>query len=81
MSKHNKLLTKARNHPEGLSFNEFKTLMSRCGWSHDHQTGSHEIWYSPQSFRLSIQKRAGKAKAYQVKQFLAQYEQENGDET
>jgi hypothetical protein len=80
MSKHNKLLTKARNHPEGLSFNEFKTLMSRCGWKYDRQAGSHEIWYSPKSFILSIQNRAGKAKGYQVKQFLAQYEREKIDE-
>jgi hypothetical protein len=76
MSKHEKLLQKAKNNPQGLSFNEFKTLLSRCGWIEDHQTGSHCIWYSPRAFRLSIQNKNGMAKSYQVKQFLIRYEEE-----
>jgi hypothetical protein len=71
MGKTEKLLAKAGNNPSGLSFDEFKTLLSRCEWVFDHQRGSHEIWYSPGRRRLSIQPAAnGKAKAYQVKQFL-----------
>ena len=77
MSKQEKLFEKAKNNPRGLSFNEFKTLLIRCGWIEDHQTGSHSIWYSPRAFRLSIQNKNGVAKSYQVKQFLAQYEEEN----
>ncbi|ABA56517.1 MULTISPECIES: type II toxin-antitoxin system HicA family toxin [Nitrosococcus] len=71
MGKTEKLVAKAGNHPGGLSFGEFKTLLARCQWIFDHQTGSHEIWYSPGRRRLSIQPTAnGKAKSYQVKQFL-----------
>jgi len=48
------------------------------GWTFDHQRGSHRIWYSPTGYRLSAQEgRSGKAKGYQVEQFLRQYEVEN----
>jgi hypothetical protein len=77
MGKQEKLLTKALNSPDGLSFSDFQTLMSRCGWVLDHQTGSHQIWYSPKAFRLSVQNRNGKAKGYQVRQFLARFAEEN----
>jgi predicted RNA binding protein YcfA (HicA-like mRNA interferase family) len=80
MSKTEKLLDKARCHPAGLSFDEFKTLMVRSGWVLDHQTGSHAIWYSPGRCRLPIQPAGhGKAKAYQVKQFLKILEEEEND--
>jgi hypothetical protein len=39
---------------------------------------SHQIWYSPTGHRLSIQEgRDGKAKGYQVEQFITQFESEN----
>lgn len=79
MGKHEKLLNKASNNPQGLSFNDFRTLLSQCGWIEDHQTGSHSIWYSPTFFRVSIQNKKGMAKSYQVKQFLAQFEKEEND--
>lgn len=56
MTAQEKLFQKARNNPDGLSFKDFQTLMSRAGWVNKRQKGSHEIWYSP--------------KGYQVKQFL-----------
>ncbi len=77
MTKQEKLLAKAINNPNGLSFSDFVTLMSRLGWIMDHQTGSHQIWFSPQGFRISVQNRHGNAKGYQVKQFLARLEEEN----
>jgi len=77
MTKYQKLLKQARNNPKGLSFDDFKTLLNRCSWTEDHQTGSHVIWYSPAGFRLSIQNKNGMAKGYQVKQFLAQYDEES----
>jgi len=44
----------------------------------DHQKGSHQIWYSPKRYRLSMQEgKGGKAKGYQVEQFLIRYEVEN----
>ena len=75
MSKHEKLLVKARNHPKGLGFAEFETLIRRCGWVFEHQTGSHRIWRSPAGTVLSIQEgRDGKAKEYQVEQFMKHVE-------
>lgn len=77
MSKSEKLLNKAKNNPDGLSFYEFQILMSRNGWNMDHQSGSHQIWYSGTGYRISVQNRAGKAKGYQVKQFLVRLEEQN----
>ncbi|MFI4956429.1 MAG: type II toxin-antitoxin system HicA family toxin [Gammaproteobacteria bacterium] len=57
MGKSDKLIEKARNHPDGLSFKDFITLMSRCGWVEDHQRGSHVIWYSPTGYRISVQNK------------------------
>jgi predicted RNA binding protein YcfA (HicA-like mRNA interferase family) len=77
MGKKEKLLIKARNNPAGLAFSDFETLLSQSGWIFDHQSGSHRIWYSPRKHRLPSQpKKDGKAKAYQVKQFIEQYEKE-----
>lgn len=79
MSKKEKLLDKAINNSDGLSFDEFCTIMKHQGWTLDHQRGSHQIWYSPKAFRLSVQNRNGKAKGYQVKQFLARLEKEGNN--
>lgn len=70
MDKRNKLLDKAINNPKGLKFAEFRKLLSSCDWVQDRQSGSHQIWYSPNKQRISIQNRNGQAKEYQVKQFL-----------
>ena len=70
MTQQEKLLAKAKRHSEGLRFIEFQNLMRQYGWEKDHQRGSHEIWYSKQGFRLSIQNKNNMAKGYQVKQFL-----------
>jgi len=53
--------------------------MEHQDWHFDHQSGSHQIWYSPRKYRISVQNRNGKAKAYQVKQFLTRYKEENED--
>jgi hypothetical protein len=80
MPKTEKLLAKARNNPGGLSFDEFKMLLSRCGWLFDHQSGSHEIWFSPERKRLPIQPASnGKAKAYQIRQFLKIQDEEESN--
>jgi len=78
MSKKEKLLFKAQNNPRGLKFDEFCNLLNYCGWVLDHQTGSHQIWYSPQKYRISIQNKKDQAKKYQVKQFLTRYYEEGG---
>ena len=75
MTKREKLLAKARNHPKGLEFAEFETLLRQCGWVYEHQSGSHRIWRSLTNAVLSIQEgRDGKAKGYQVEQFLKHVE-------
>jgi len=77
MTRREKLLARAMNNPKDLSFGEFQTLLHQAGWTLDHQKGSHQIWYSPQRYRLPIQEgRSGKAKGYQIEQFLVQYEVE-----
>ena len=79
MKRKDRLLAKARNNPNSLRFREFETLLAQCGWTFDHQTGSHRIWYSPQGYRLPIQPRRAEAKGYQVKEFIRQYDQGDGN--
>ena len=76
MDKLEKLLEAARNNPNGLSFKEFEALLKHARWKFDRQKGSHQIWYSPKNSLISIQPRGGKAKGYQVNQFLEVYERE-----
>lgn len=76
MGRKDKLLIKAKQSPKGLSFSDFETLLSLCGWTFKRQKGSHRLWYSPQGFRLSIQPKSSSAKDYQVKQFLETYGKE-----
>jgi hypothetical protein len=66
-----KLLNKAKRNPDGLSFFELQALMTQCEWIKDRQRGSHQIWYSLEGIRISIQNRNGVAKGYQVRQFLS----------
>ena len=79
MTKQEKLLEKAKRNPEGLSFYDIQNFKKQKGLIFDHQKGSHQIWYSPKSYRISVQNRNGKAKGYQVKQFLTRLEEENGN--
>ena len=54
MTRRDKLLDAAWNHPTGLRFADFATLLARCGWVLDRQGGSHRVWYSPQGARLPV---------------------------
>jgi predicted RNA binding protein YcfA (HicA-like mRNA interferase family) len=77
MTKREKLIAKALNNPKGLSFQDFQQLLRSAGWMFEHQRGSHQIWRSLTGHRLSIQEgQAGKAKGYQVEQFIILYERE-----
>jgi predicted RNA binding protein YcfA (HicA-like mRNA interferase family) len=71
-----RLLESARNNPNGLSFKDFEALLKQARWRFDRQKGSHRIWYSPKNLLISIQSRGGKAKGYQVRQFLEVYDRE-----
>lgn len=79
MSQYEKLLAKAKRNPDGLSFSEFQNLMTQCGWIKDRQRGSHQIWYSLEGLRISIQTRNGMAKSYQVRQFLGFVKEEKDE--
>ena len=78
MKRKDRLLSKARNTPSSLSFREFEILLAQCGWTFDHQTGSHRIWYSPQRYRLPVQPKGKQAKRYQVKEFISRYNKGDG---
>lgn len=76
MTKKEKLWKKAQENPQNLTFNEFETLLKQTGWTFSRQRGSHRLWYSPGGQSLPIQPRKdGKAKLYQVQQFI-KYQQE-----
>jgi len=49
---------------------------AQLGWILKRQEGSHRIYISPQGYRLSVQPRGAKAKGYQVRQLLKQYDME-----
>jgi predicted RNA binding protein YcfA (HicA-like mRNA interferase family) len=70
MSKAEKLLLKAINNPDSLSYKEFLTLLTQQGWKKIRQTGSHEQWAAETGPVLTIQNKNGMAKGYQVKAFL-----------
>ena len=44
MSKKDKLWKKANNNPQNLTFTEFETLLSQCGWEFSRQTGSPKVF-------------------------------------
>jgi HicA-like toxin of HicAB toxin-antitoxin system len=77
MTKQEKWLEQARNHPAGLRFADFETLLAQSGWTRKRQRGSHRLWYSPHGYRLPVQDEDGQAKPYQVRQFLTIYQREN----
>ena len=82
MTKREKLRARARNNPKDVTFEEVQTLLRQAGWTFDHQSGSHQIWYSPNPRRLPVQEgKNGKAKGYQVEQFLEALEEERNGET
>jgi predicted RNA binding protein YcfA (HicA-like mRNA interferase family) len=71
MTKKEKLWRKAQQSPQNLTFKEFEALLEQSRWLFARQTGSHRLWSSPNGQSLPIQPRKdGKAKVYQVQQFI-----------
>ena len=71
MTKKEKLWKKAQQNPQNLTFKEFETLLEQNGWKLARQKGSHRLWSSAKGQSLPIQPRKdGKAKVYQVQQFI-----------
>jgi predicted RNA binding protein YcfA (HicA-like mRNA interferase family) len=74
--KNRKLLLKALQSPQNLRFAELCTLASAFGYSLDRVRGSHHLFVHPGASRpLNFQNSGGKAKPYQVKQFLRDVEE------
>lgn len=54
-----------------VAFRDFVRLVKALGFEHVRTRGSHATYHHPASVRLlSIQPKAGKAKSYQIAQFL-----------
>lgn len=71
-----KLLQKTLNSPQDVRFSELKTLAQAFGYELDRVNGSHHIFVHPKASRpLNFQNVKGKAKPYQVKQFLRDIEE------
>ena len=66
-----KLLAKAASGSKNISFNEIVTLVEAFGFRLARINGSHHIFTHPQVRELvNLQEVSGKAKPYQVRQFL-----------
>lgn len=66
-----KIYQKAKTNPYGLRFSEFCKLIEAFGFIYQRQRGSHLIYGHPDVPEfVNIQNDKGRAKSYQVKQFL-----------
>ncbi len=79
-----KLLFKALSSPNNLPFKEMVVLVEAFGFRLSRINGSHHLFTHPEiSELINLQEKNGKAKAYQVRQFLQlveEYDLELGDE-
>ncbi len=66
-----KLLEKALRGSKNISFHEMTTIVEAFGFHLSRVNGSHHIFAHPQVHELvNLQEVDGKAKPYQVRQFL-----------
>ena len=79
MTRLDKLIQKALTSPQNLLFSEFCTLCRNFGMKQRKGSGGHRIFKreNPPKFMLSIQDHNGKAKPYQVNQFLDKLREHN----
>ena len=81
MSKKDKILKKAKDSPENLTFNELCSLAEYAGFEFRNQTGSHKIFKHPtikKMLNLQPDKNdKSKAKKYQIKQLVSYIEDFN----
>ncbi len=85
MTKKRKLLKKALSGSRDIRFNEMVILVEAFGFHLSRVKGSHHIFVHPQVQELvNLQNVGGKAKPYQIRQFLRLVERYNltmGDES
>lgn len=73
-----KLLLKVLSGPDNVRFDDMVTLVEAFGFRLSRVKGSHHIFVHPALPELvNLQERNGKAKPYQVRQFLELVEQYN----
>ena len=78
MTKLDKLLRKILNNARDVSFDDLIKLIKAFGFKLERTKGSHHIFSHQQiSELINIQNVKGKAKPYQVKQFIALIERHN----
>ncbi|MGL5033981.1 MAG: type II toxin-antitoxin system HicA family toxin [Microcystaceae cyanobacterium] len=78
MSKKQKLLKQILSGSKNINFNDIVTLVEAFGFTLSRVNGSHHIFIHPQIPELvNIQNVKGKAKPYQVRQFLTIVEKYN----
>ena len=71
-----KLLLKSMNAPQNVRFAQLCHLALAFGYALDRVNGSHHIFVHERATRpLNLQNDKGKAKPYQVKQFLRDIEE------
>lgn len=72
MSKKEKLLQRVQNNPNNVRFGDFCTLLEYFDFVLQRTRGSHHLYQHPDLDEvMNIQpKKDGKAKGYQVRQFL-----------
>ncbi|MEM7577248.1 MAG: type II toxin-antitoxin system HicA family toxin [Planctomycetota bacterium] len=73
MAKEDKRFARIANNPKDVKFRDFVAAIEACGFEFIGQTGSHQRYRHHEHRRalLNIQPRGGKAKPFQVRQFLA----------
>ena len=71
-----KLFDKVKNAPQNVRFADLCTLAEAFGYELDRVSGSHHLFVNAKATRpLNFQNHKGKAKPYQVKQFLRDIEE------
>ena len=66
-----KLLSRIMNNQKNVLFNDFITVVEAYGFNCTRREGSHQIFKSPNVTEfINLQDENGKAKPYQIKQFL-----------
>jgi predicted RNA binding protein YcfA (HicA-like mRNA interferase family) len=76
--KRRKLLQKALSSPKNVQFSEMVTLAEAFGFRLSRVKGSHHIFVHPQARELvNLQDVDGRAKPYQIRQFLRLVERYN----
>ena len=76
--KKRKLLSKALTRPKNFRFSDMVTLVEAFGFRRSRSRGSHHIFIHPEVAELlNLQEVQGKAKPYQIGQFLRLVEKYN----